>query len=346
MGTPIFSSRTEGRRHSILPDFLSESLPISPSFLGTSPIVREILSRDIAECSSDDEDDHAGASDAESISGHEDATLAFHPNGIVYGTGYSLVPIQGMDKPVPNPDEVEEPPHAELSLLRDNAILPLKHHKPRPTHVLARLYRRIFSTKVKDHEGPIFPDIAVETTPLLHEMAAEFEPLPTPAPDEIERRFEFAVAHHEITTTWQREAKTLIQYSMPLIAIFLMHYSVTIGSVLTAGRLGLVELAAVNLATMTARITCYVPLQGLATCLDTLCAQAYGSGHKHLVGLQAQRMTWLLFILMAPIPMAATFLRVLIAGMPGVAMLESGKRFVQSQSLFKAAAYALMIGRP
>lgn len=118
---------------------------------------------------------------------------------------------------------------------------------------------------------------------------------------------------------------------------------------------------------MTASITCYVPIQGLATCLDTLFAQAYGSGHKHLVGLQAQRMTWLLWLLMVPMAvlwwfsepilasvvpsretalLAALFLRVLILGMPGVAALESGKRFVQSQGLFHATTYALIIGAP
>ncbi|KAK4096158.1 MATE efflux family protein [Parathielavia hyrcaniae] len=360
---PIVNSRPGGRRRSILSDFLSDSLPQPSSFLSTSPgIAREILTQDIAECSSsDDDDEQAAASDAESASGPADAKLAFHPNGIVWGAGCSLVPTHSRDRPVPNPHEVEESLHAELSLLRDNAILPPKHRRPRTTNAFARLYRRNFSTKVRDHEGPIVPDVAVETTPMLREIP------PTPGPEEIERRFEFAVAHHEIRTTWQREAKTLIQYSTPLIATFLMHYSVTIGSVLTVGRLGLVELAAVNLATMTASITCYVPVQGLATCLDTLCAQAYGSGHKHLVGLQAQRMTWLLWILMVPIALlwwfsepilaalvpsketaslAATFLRVLIAGMPGVAMLESGKRFVQSQGLFKATTYALMMGAP
>lgn len=120
-------------------------------------------------------------------------------------------------------------------------------------------------------------------------------------------------------------------------------------------------------ATMTASITCYVPVQGLATCLDTLCAQAYGSGHKHLVGLQAQRMTWLLWMLMVPMAvvwwfsepilrvlvpgeetaeMAALYLRVLILGMPGVAVFESGKRFVQSQGLFHATTYTLLVGAP
>lgn len=118
---------------------------------------------------------------------------------------------------------------------------------------------------------------------------------------------------------------------------------------------------------MTASITYYVPVQGLATCLDTLCAQAYGSGHKHLVGLQAQRMTWLLWILMLPIAvlwwfsepilaaavgpgrtttLAAMYMRILIAGMPGVSAFESAKRFVQSQGLFHATTYTLLVGAP
>jgi MATE family, multidrug and toxin extrusion protein len=118
---------------------------------------------------------------------------------------------------------------------------------------------------------------------------------------------------------------------------------------------------------MTASITCYVPVQGLATCLDTLCAQAYGLGHRHLVGLQAQRMTWLLWLLMVPVAvlwwfsgpilraavpdaqaadLAALYLRVLILGMPGVAAFESGKRFVGAQGLFRATTCALFISAP
>ena len=235
---------------------------------------------------------------------------------------------------------------------------------------------------------PPTPAFDNERTPLLErhrEPDSEDESVPTPPPEEVIERFEEAVAAHALKTTWQREAKTLIQYAAPLIATFLLHYSVTVASVLTVGRLGMVELAAVNrtsflaarawkvvadtipVATMTASITCYVPVQGLATCLDTLCAQAYGSGHKHLVGLQAQRMTWMLWILMIPIAflwwfsepildalvpgdetakLAALYLRYLIIGMPGVAAFESGKRFVQAQGLFHATTYVLLIGAP
>jgi len=364
------NGRSQGRRQSILAEFLPESLPLPPSFLATSPIVREILTRDIAECSSDDEQTvHPSDSDGESEIHPADAKLAFHPNGIAYGSGYSAIAIQGIDRPVPNPTEVEESLQAEVDLLRDNDIIPPKHPYSQRRNFFWRVYRRFFSTRVKDQEEPIpiFHEPATETTPLLPGIAEADEPLPTPPREEIYEVFEEAVAAHIIKTTWQREAKTLIQYAVPLIVAFLLHYSVTIGSVLTVGRLGMVELAAVNLATMTASITCYVPVQGLSTCLDTLCAQAYGSGHKHLVGLQAQRMTWLLWILMIPIAvlwwfsepilsslvpdketasLAALFLRILILGMPGVAALESGKRFVQSQGLFNATTYALMIGAP
>lgn len=58
---------------------------------------------------------------------------------------------------------------------------------------------------------------------------------------------------------------------------------------------------------MTANIVCYAPMQGLATSLDTLCAQAYGSGHKHLVGLQLQRMTYFLWLLTLPIAVVFYF---------------------------------------
>lgn len=118
---------------------------------------------------------------------------------------------------------------------------------------------------------------------------------------------------------------------------------------------------------MTAVITCYGPFLGLATSLDTLCAQAYGSGHKHLVGLQFQRMVWLLLLCYLPIAavwwngefllsrlvpdpqsaaLAGAYLRVLIIGGPFVALFEAGKRFVQAQGLFHAVTWALLVAAP
>jgi MATE family multidrug resistance protein len=118
---------------------------------------------------------------------------------------------------------------------------------------------------------------------------------------------------------------------------------------------------------MTANIFCYAFYQGLATSLDTLCAQAYGSGHKHLVGLQLQRMTYFLWLLSLPVAvlfffagdilrrivpepesaeLAGLYLRIVVFGIPGYAAFEGGKRFVQSQGLFVATTYVLLIAAP
>jgi multidrug resistance protein, MATE family len=342
----------------------------SASYLGTSPLAQEILARDLAECSTpgDSSDDEFGFFDGRP-STDSAAPLSFHPPGVAYGACRPALGPHHDPEVHPTILDIEESRNAERSLLRDNHILPPKHPRPSYETPLRRLYRRIFSTKVRDDGelglgyGQIAAVKALETTPLL----VHVEECGPPTPGEEHRRFEAAVAANVLRTTWQREAKTLIQYSAPLIVTFLLHYSVTIGSVLTVGRIGMLELGAVNLATMTATITAYIPIQGLATSLDTLCSQAYGSGHKHLVGLQAQRMTYLLWLLCVPIALvwlcsepiltalvpdvesarlAAGYLRILVLGTPGVAAFESGKRFVQAQGLFHATTYVLAVGAP
>lgn len=119
---------------------------------------------------------------------------------------------------------------------------------------------------------------------------------------------------------------------------------------------------------MSQAISCLAPFQGLATSLDTLCAQAYGSGHKHLVGLQCQRMACFLLTLSVPVIMlwlfgaepilqrmvpnpesarlAALYLRVMIFAIPGVILFECGKRFTQAQGLFQATTYVLLFAAP
>ncbi|EAQ88023.1 hypothetical protein CHGG_04642 [Chaetomium globosum CBS 148.51] len=106
--------------------------------------------------------------------------------------------------------------------------------------------------------------------------------------------------------------------------------------------------------------------RGLATSLDTLCAQAFGSGHKHLVGLQLQRMTYFLLLLLLPVAfvwlhaepilasmiekdsaaLAASYLRIALLGTPAYAAFEGGKRFVQAQGLFHATTYVLLVAAP
>lgn len=173
--------------------------------------------------------------------------LFLRPSGVVYGsvTRAGLPPqADGALDPFPFPNERElaEARLAEESLLRDNHILPPKHGDPDPDEGLFwRLYRRCFSTKVRGVGPTAASHKASETTPLLrHGAYADNEDL---AHDVV---WGTAVAADQIQTTWQREAKTLFQYSGSLILTFLLNYSVQIVSIFTVGRLGRLELGAVS----------------------------------------------------------------------------------------------------
>lgn len=369
-------------------DTVSEGAALlSCSYLSSSPIAQEIIASDLAQCLDDYEHHNHhrcgdGRQDWDSDSKSEfdpdslDVTLAgpliSQPSGVAYGTLRPTIAPNVLGTPALNPRDLVQSRMEERSLLRDNHILPPKHPRPFEESSWKRLYRRLFSTKVPasiDHDvfGPTLSRVstkALESTPLLQDS---YTGPYSPTPSEQQFQWDAACAANIIKTTWQREAQTLTQYSRSLIVTFLLHYSVTVTSVFTVGRIGRLELGAVSLATMTANITCYAPIQGLSTCLDTLCAQAYGSGHKHLVGLQLQRMTYLLWMLLLPIvslwwyservlssiipdpdtaALAGLYLRVLILGTPGVAAFESGKRFVQAQGLFHATTFVLLIGAP
>jgi len=356
---------------------VNEASALLPSsYLSSSPIAQEIIARDIAECSDqghDDGWDSDAGSDYDTYP-HQDrdpsashAHLISRPSGIAYGTLRPVVASEAQGSLVVNERDLAQTRNEERSLLRDNHLLPPKHSRPFHEPLWKRLYRRAFSTKVPaDGYSPDLSDVpkALESTPLLHN---DYLGPPSPSPSVQDNLWEATIAANIIKTTWQREAQTLARYSRSLIVTFLLHYSVTFVSVFTVGRIGRFELGAVSLATMTANITCYAPVQGLSTSLDTLCSQAYGSGHKKLVGLQLQRLTYLLWLLLIPITilwwnagsilasiipdqgtaaLAGLYLRVLILGTPGVAAFESGKRFVQAQGLFHATTYVLLIGAP
>ncbi|KAH1715570.1 hypothetical protein KXW40_000657 [Aspergillus fumigatus] len=183
----------------------------------------------------------------------------------------------------------------------------------------------------------------------------------------IDRKWEEAVVAGLIHTTWKREALVISRYAAPLTVTFLLQYSLTVASIFSVGHLGKKELGAVSLASMTANITGYAVYQGLATSLDTLCSQAYGSGKKKLVGLQMQKMVFFLWTITIPIALiwffadmillrivpekevaklAGLYLKVVALGAPGYACFESGKRYMQAQGLFSASLFVLLICAP
>jgi MATE family multidrug resistance protein len=261
----------------------------------------------------------------------------------------------------------------ERSLLRDNNIIPPKH--PQAAGDDGSRRRSIFhipggDRKVsRDEEATPALDgglgVASEATPLLGDPNLPYGGQDDP--ETINQKWEEAVAAGMIHTTWQREAKVLARYSAPLMVTFILQYSLTVASIFTVGHIGTVELGAVSLASMSANITGYAIYQGLATSLDTLCAQAYGSGRRKLVGLQMQRMVFFLWsitlpigviwicaenILLALVPepevarLAGLYLKVVLAGAPGYAAFEAGKRYVQAQGLFSASLYVLLFCAP
>ena len=265
----------------------------------------------------------------------------------------------------------------EASLLRDNNIIPPKHVRRRESQTSGKsstgITRKIsipgFSIprqKTQDEEigHGAKSSQATETTALLVDSG---DAPPSDDPEEIDKTFEDAVISGNIKTTWQREAKTLAAYSGPLIVTFLLQNSLTLTSVFTVGHIGKNELGAVSLGAMTANITGYAVYHGLATSLDTLCAQAYGSGRKKLVGLNLQRAVYFLWAITVPISvlwffgseilvrlvpekeiadLAGLYLKILILGAPGYACFESSKRFVQAQGKFAANMYILFIAAP
>lgn len=150
----------------------------------------------------------------------------------------------------------------------------------------------------------------------------------------------------------------LLRYCIPLIATYLLQYSWCIVVTFISGHLSADDLAAASIGMTTMNIVGFAAFEGMATALDTLCSQAYGSGNLTGVGLHVQRMMVIMAFAAVPIGavwavspwllslfvkqhhlavMAGTFLRVSIIGMPGYASFEALKRFLQAQGDFKAA---------
>jgi MATE family multidrug resistance protein len=361
-------------KHSYHERHLETSGLLSPSSLSFSPIAHEILVRDLADYFADEserDDDYkcSDFSDIDEATTAHDPSLVSGSNGIAYGTLRPIVAAEGAASPGLRTRNVALPRTAERSPLHNSHIL-TKDPQPLAEPLWKQLCRRCFTTNGPPDAGPLLSAVStkspeIESTPPLHHTYKHPRPSPATAYDQLPNPSPAASpAPH---TTWQLETATLTSYSRSLIITFLLHYSVTITSIFTVGRLGRLELGAVSLATMTANITCYAPFQGLSTCLDTLCAQAYGSGHRHLVGLQLQRVTFLLWMLLLPVAglwwysgwvlggmipngetarLAGVYLRVLVLGTPGVAAFESGKRFVQAQGLFRATTWVLLVGAP
>lgn len=183
----------------------------------------------------------------------------------------------------------------------------------------------------------------------------------------LSAQWQAAVKDHSITSSYHHELRVLTSYSAPLIVTFLLQSSEQFSSVFSLGHLGSLELGAASLSTALAAITWFSVASGVITSLDTLCAQAYGSGRKDLVGIHVQRCLLLLAIMFVPIiviwmnteslllalrqqpelaRLSGQYMKVFLIGAPGFAIFETLKRFLQAQGLMTASTYVLFISAP
>lgn len=172
---------------------------------------------------------------------------------------------------------------------------------------------------------------------------------------------------HETIIHWSSELRLLLKYSLPLIATYLLQYSFFVITTVVAGHLSADDLAAASIGATTMAVVGLAVYEGMATALDTLCAQAYGSGNLTGVGLHIQKMLLLMALAFVPIAAfwicspwvltlfvkqhhlaikAGSFLRYSLIGLPGYATFEAGKRFLQAQGDCNAGMVVLIICAP
>ena len=174
--------------------------------------------------------------------------------------------------------------------------------------------------------------------------------------DDIEAAFDQAVKENTLHTNAWIELRLLVSSLIPLVLTFLLQNSLLTVSVFSVGHLGATELAAVSMGAMTANITGYATIQGIATALDTLCPQAFGAKKYHLVGIYIQKCIALILTLMFPILIiwvfygyqviallvtdkdtarhAAVYLQYIAPGIPAYGLFECGKRFWVAQGIY------------
>lgn len=169
------------------------------------------------------------------------------------------------------------------------------------------------------------------------------------------------------TSTWKAESWILLSYAAPLIGTYLLQYFYSVVTIFVAGHIGSDALAAASIGVTTMTIIGYAIFEGMATALDTLCAQAFGSGNLKDVGLHIQRMMLLMTLTAIPIGafwiaspwvlalfvkqeylahMAGRFLQISLIGIPGYASFEALKRFVQAQGEFNSSLIVLILCAP
>lgn len=166
-------------------------------------------------------------------------------------------------------------------------------------------------------------------------------------------------------TSFSIEISSTIKATLPLAASFFLQYLLPVTNIYWCGKLGETELASATLASSFFTITGLGIYQGLATCLDSMCSQAFGAGRITDVGIYWQKCCTIgIVITIFPLiplwlnakyvlshivsdsevlEMTQKYLGVLTLGAPGLLLFETGKRFLQGQQIFQPQSYILVI---
>ncbi|KAM1763939.1 hypothetical protein ACFX11_003235 [Malus domestica] len=153
----------------------------------------------------------------------------------------------------------------------------------------------------------------------------------------------------------REEAKKQVVLSLPLILTNVCFYLIPVVSVMFAGHLGELELAAANLANSWATVTGFAFMEvGLSGALERLCGQGFGAKLYRMLGIYLQVssiisfavpiiisiiwwLTELIFILLHQDPQipkyAALYIKFLIPGLFAYGFLHNILRFLQTQSI-------------
>ncbi|XP_048331931.2 protein DETOXIFICATION 54 [Ziziphus jujuba] len=160
------------------------------------------------------------------------------------------------------------------------------------------------------------------------------------------------------------ELRELWSMALPITAMNVLVFVRAVVSVLFLGRLGSLELAGGALSLGFTNITGYSVLMGLASGLEPVCSQAYGSKNWDLLFLSLQRMILILFIAIIPISllwlnlenimvfmgqdraitsMAATYCIYSLPDLFTNTLLQPLKVFLRSQKVTKPMMYCTLV---
>ncbi|KAK8519948.1 hypothetical protein V6N13_031577 [Hibiscus sabdariffa] len=150
------------------------------------------------------------------------------------------------------------------------------------------------------------------------------------------------------------EAKVQIWFAVPMVLCNVFYFSITLISVMFAGHLGDVELAASTLANSWATVSGFAFMTGLSGALETLCGQGFGAKMYNMLGIYLQAscvisfffsiiisVMWvftesiLVFLRQDPeiSRMAALYMKYLIPGLFAYGFLQNLLRFLQTQGI-------------